>query len=387
MTRVKKTAGDIEPDITPVQDPELSSFFLRLRKRNTDDLAHKQTVDSFFQYWERDRDGEVLMKNDEVVEVRRGKAAKLTNHFYDMVTDFYEYGWGYSFHFARMFKDKSFAQSIALHELYLALKLGLKKGMECLDVGCGVGGPMREIAQFSEAFIIGLNNNQYQVERCRHLAEEKGLAELCSTVKGDFIKMPLPDNSVDAAYALEATCHAPRLEQVYGEIFRVLRPGSSFACYEWCTTDRYDESDPVQKKIIRDLEEGNSISKLYTVDQCLQALKTVGFEIVEWEDLASPDSGLQKAQDPWYLPLKGSYSLNLENLNRWRMTPMGRWFTDRMVSGLETIRLAPSGTRKVSSLLNLAADNLVKGGEMHIFTPMLFFLARKPAKGTRAVGH
>ncbi|KAI9017053.1 S-adenosyl-L-methionine-dependent methyltransferase [Gaertneriomyces semiglobifer] len=383
-------AGIVDQDVTPVQDPELSSFLLRLRKRNTDNVAHKQTVDSFFQYWDRDREGEVLMKNEEVVEQRRGKASKLTNHFYDMVTDFYEYGWGSSFHFARMFKEQSFAQSIAQHEHYLALKLGLKKGMECLDVGCGVGGPLREIAKFSGAFVTGLNNNQYQVDRCRHLAKERGLAELCSAVKGDFTKMPLPSNSVDAAYAIEATCHASRLEEVYGEIFRVLKPGGSFACYEWCTTDHYDESDPVQKKIIRDLEEGNGISKLYTVEECMNALRSVGFEVIESEDLASPDSPLQDAQDPWYMPLKGSYSLKLENLHRWRMTPMGRWITDTMVFGLETLRIAPSGTRKVSSLLNLAADNLVRGGELNIFTPMFFFLVRKPASAPAegvAVGH
>lgn len=28
-------------------------------------------------------------------------------------------------------------------------------------------------------------------------------------MQGDFMKMPLPDNSFDAVYAIEATCHAP----------------------------------------------------------------------------------------------------------------------------------------------------------------------------------
>lgn len=68
--------------------------------------------------------------------------------------------------------------------------------------------------------------------------------------------MPLPPNSLDAAYAIEATCHAARLENVYGEIFRVLKPGAHFACYEWLTTDKYNEKDLAQKKIILDLEVG-----------------------------------------------------------------------------------------------------------------------------------
>ena len=40
----------------------------------------------------------------------------------------------------------------------------------------------------------------------------------------------LPDNSFDAVYAIEATVHAPELEGVYREIFRVLKPGGTFAC-------------------------------------------------------------------------------------------------------------------------------------------------------------
>jgi sterol 24-C-methyltransferase len=33
------------------------------------------------------------------------------------------------------------------------------------------------------------------------------------------------ENSFDAVYAIEATCHAPDWEGIYGEIKRVLKPG------------------------------------------------------------------------------------------------------------------------------------------------------------------
>ena len=49
------------------------------------------------------------------------------------------------------------------HELFLANVLGLKPGMKVLDVGCGVGGPMRAIAGSSGANIVGVNNSAYQV--------------------------------------------------------------------------------------------------------------------------------------------------------------------------------------------------------------------------------
>lgn len=87
-----------------------------------------------------------IKNNDQDVTKRKENAQELTNCFYDMVTDFYEYGWGQSFHFCRYFREENFATNIARHEDFLAIKLGLQPGERCLDVGCGVGGPQREIA-------------------------------------------------------------------------------------------------------------------------------------------------------------------------------------------------------------------------------------------------
>ena len=43
--------------------------------------------------------------------------------------------------------------------------MNLRPKMRVLDIGCGVGGPAREIARFADVEIIGLNNNDFQVRR------------------------------------------------------------------------------------------------------------------------------------------------------------------------------------------------------------------------------
>jgi sterol 24-C-methyltransferase len=86
------------------------------------------------------------------------------------VTDFYEYGWGQSFHFGPRWKGEGFVESIKRAEYHLCSRLGMKPGMRALDVGCGVGGPMRNMAIHSGAQIDGVTINQYQV-RCVGLGD------------------------------------------------------------------------------------------------------------------------------------------------------------------------------------------------------------------------
>ncbi|KAJ6671862.1 hypothetical protein OIU79_026104 [Salix purpurea] len=71
--------------------------------------------------------------------------------------------------------------------------------------------------------------------------KKAGLDSLCEVVQGNYLEMPFPENSFDGAYSIEATCHAPKLEEVYAEIFRVLKPGSLYVSYEWVTTDKYEK--------------------------------------------------------------------------------------------------------------------------------------------------
>jgi sterol 24-C-methyltransferase len=84
----------------------------------------------------------------------------LVNAYYELATLFYEWGWGQCFHFAYKLKGETFQSSIARHEYYLSGRLGLKAGDLALDCGCGIGGPMRNIARFTRANIKGVTLNE-----------------------------------------------------------------------------------------------------------------------------------------------------------------------------------------------------------------------------------
>ncbi len=59
------------------------------------------------------------------------------------------------------------------------------------------------------------------------------------------------------------------------------------------------------------------------------------------------------------------------------MTYVGRLCTHAMVWTLELLRIAPTGSTRVSALLNATAIDLCDGGKDAIFTPSYFFLAKK----------
>ena len=295
----------------------------------------------------------------------------INNLYYDLVTDFFEYGWGRSFHFAPRVPGESFKASLARHEHYMAHALGLRPGMVVADIGCGVGGPLMEIARFSGAKIVGVNSNAYQLERARKLTREAKLSDLADFIHCDFLSVEAPDESFDAAYSIEASCCAPDKVSIYREIYRLLKPGACFGAYEYCMTDRFDPTNPRHVRIKADIQLGGGlliIDDYQTVDD---ALRTVGFEVLETRDLT-----IQTGPSiPWYQPLAGSGI----SLASFRSSRIGRSVTHGTLRVLEALRVVPQGSVRVADTLNLCAVAMVEAGRLGIFTPMYFVHARKPA--------
>jgi len=300
------------------------------------------------------------------------------NSYYDIATDFYEYGWGASFHFAPRHSYESFNESIVRHEYWLAAQMGLKKGHRVLDVGCGVGGPMRNIARFSQATIVGLNNNDYQLERVAKLNAKEKLDHLCSGRKGNFMDIDLEAESFDMVYAIEATCHAPDRSKCFAEIFKVLKPGGTFAGYEWVTTDAFNKEDAEHKEIMHMIEYGNGLPELTPASDVVKALESAGFEIECTIDLAA-EADARSNDVPWYEVMIGGWAPS-----QWKVSRPGTWVTHHMVSWLEYLGVAAKGTLAAHEILIQAKEGLIRGGQKNLFTPMLFFKATKPLKQVKA---
>lgn len=321
-----------------------------------------------------DRYNELHDDSKEGVSGRNMDYTTLVNSYYELATLFYEWGWGQCFHFADKFAGESFRESIARHEYYLAGRLGVKAGDKLLDVGCGVGGPMRNIAKFTRANVTGVTLNEYQVQRGNVLNRAAGLEGKALSVQGNFMELPFDDNSYDGVYAIEATCHAPERQGVYSQIYRVLKPGQLFATYEWCLTPKYDPNNEEHRLIKKKIEEGDGLPDMASQEECVQALRDVGFEIVEYRDCALDG---HYGGEPWWMPLHPSNNpLNF----RFQMSPLGKFITRNILWVCECFFLVPSGTYKVQEMLQQGGWGCERGGYHGIFTPMFLMVARKPLK-------
>ncbi|KAJ7688969.1 sterol 24-C-methyltransferase [Mycena rosella] len=338
------------------------------------DGRERDRIANYTKFWNKD-----ISKEDSAdTENRVDSYADVVNGYYDGATELYEYGWSESFHFCRFYKGEAFAAGLARHEHYLAAQMRLKPGMRVLDVGCGVGGPAREIARFADVEIVGLNNNEFQLQRARKYTKKAGLEGQVTFVRGDFMKLEeqFGKNYFDAVYAIEATCHAPTWEGVYGEIFKVLKPGGTFGVYEWCMTENWDPAVPEHAALQHEIELGNGIPEMRPLARAREALETVGFALEHDEDLADRGDAVQ-----WYYPLEGDLSKAQtfwDYLTVLRITRLGKFFTHNTVWMMELLGLLPKGTHSVGEALRIAATSLVRGGQLKIFTPMYLVVSRKP---------
>jgi len=198
------------------------------------------------------------VSNKDSIEHREREYKTMVNSFYDLVTDFYEWGWGQSFHFAPRLLDETFEQSILRAEYYLALRANIQPTSRVLDCGCGVGGPMRNIHQFTGADITGITINEYQADVANKYCKQKNIDDKCRAIQGDFQKLTekFEAEQFDAAYEIEATCHSPNRRVCFKGIHHCLKKGSYFVGYEWVVLPGYDQNDADHVRIKEGIEVG-----------------------------------------------------------------------------------------------------------------------------------
>ena len=293
--------------------------------------------------------------------------------YYDISNDLMVWGWGESLHFAPLSPGESVQDSKIAHQRLMISKLELREGMTVVDIGCGIGGPMRRVVSEAGVRVVGVNINETQMERAKSLNAEAGLDHMVDYLTCSFMDMSaVADDTFDRGYAIESTCHAPDKTGAFLEIFRVLKPGALFWGQEMCMTDRFDPDDDQHRAMEQDLMHGIALKDIATFGEVNRALEAAGFELIEGMDRGAEENG---STTPWYQPLE-SWSRTLGNSVM--AGPHGRKTAIGGSRLAEALRILPKGSTDVVEMLHRTANAYAAGGRAGIFTPLYCFLARKP---------
>ncbi|KAL2062077.1 hypothetical protein VTL71DRAFT_6343 [Oculimacula yallundae] len=308
---------------------------------------------------------------------RNAHADKLNEAYYDFITDHYQGGWGNKFHFCGYFRGESWDMAQARHEHHLALSMGMGPKMKVLDIGCGVGGPAREMAKFTGCEVTGVTINDLHVERSNELNKEMGMQDQVRMVKGNFVDLPFEEGGFDQAYATEALCCAPDMLKAYQEAYRVLKPGGKLGMLDWVLTDRYDDGNEKHRKIRNEIERGGAVPHLTTVKAHIDALEKAGFEMIVENDRATDKSN----PIGWWTTLDGQKYDGMTWVDKFycfMLTPPAYntvWFLWKC---LDVLHLCHPARMEALETVSMCVYSCRDGGREGIFSPMHMFVAKKP---------
>ncbi len=150
----------------------------------------------------------------------------------------------------------------------------LPKGTRVLDVGCGIGGSSRILAEDYGFDVTGITISANQVKRANELTPEGVSAKF---QVDDAMALSFPDGSFDVVWCIEAGPHMPDKAVFAGELMRVLKPGGNLVVADW--NQRDDRQVPLnswEKPVMKQLLEQWSHPAFASIEGFSELLEATG---------------------------------------------------------------------------------------------------------------
>jgi len=163
-------------------------------------------------------------------------------------------------------------------------------GERLLDIGSGIGGPVRWIAAKFDCHVTGVDLTPEFCEAAEALNQATGLTERVRIIRGSALALPVPDGAFDAAYSQNVVMNIADKALFYREAFRALRPGGRLALANLCAGTGGEPYYPVPWATTRET------SFLATPEEMRTDLRAAGFEIVDFRDTTAAIAESQRRQ-------------------------------------------------------------------------------------------
>jgi ubiquinone/menaquinone biosynthesis C-methylase UbiE len=211
----------------------------------------------------------------------------------------------------------------------LARQLALAAEDRVLDIGCGLGGPARQIAVNYGCHVTGIDLTRDYVDAGNVLSGWLHLDDRVSLQQGNALDLPFADASFAAAYMVHVGMNVGDKPGLFAQAARVLRPGALFGVFDVMRTGDGALAYPLPWA---STAETNAIA---APAQYRDALSAAGFEIISERDrrgVALDYFARQRAQ-----AATGSTALGVHAL----MGPLRPQMVRNMSESISAGRIAP----------------------------------------------
>ena len=110
--------------------------------------------------------------------------------------------------------------------------LGVAADSSILDVGCGIGGTARFMADQFGCGVTGIDLTPEYIKLANVLSERADLSDRLTFEHGSALQMPFPDSSFDLVTQLHVGMNIADKAALFIEVARVLKPGGRFGIYD-----------------------------------------------------------------------------------------------------------------------------------------------------------
>jgi SAM-dependent methyltransferase len=114
----------------------------------------------------------------------------------------------------------------------LADALPIREGQHIVDIGCGIGGPARYLAERFDCRVSGVDITKPFVDAANKITALLGMQARVELQLGDGNNLPYGDLAFDGGYTQHVTMNIEDRAQFFSEAYRVLKPGAFFALTE-----------------------------------------------------------------------------------------------------------------------------------------------------------
>ncbi|HEV2782256.1 MAG TPA: methyltransferase domain-containing protein [Actinophytocola sp.] len=208
-----------------------------------------------------------------------------TDEFYEVTNLVLLDVWGDNFHqgYWESEEDDSSIQ-VATERLtdLLIERSELGGGGRVLDIGCGLGVPALRLAEKTPAEVVGVSNNQSQIDEANQRAVAKGLHDRVRFDYADALDLPFPDGGFDVVWIFEALMHMDR-PRALREARRVLRPGGRIVITDQLQLGPMTDENA---RLVREQLDLMHASPLLFEDGYRALVRESGLELVEFLDIS-----------------------------------------------------------------------------------------------------